>query len=124
MGDYVMEMYNIGAGLKKLRKAHRLKQKQVAEYLGISQQSYSNYERNAREIPAAHAVKLADMYQISTDCLYGIPHPLADYGPCPGPDMLPAEVETLICLQNMDEKNRQAFLRFLSYLCTEQEKGL
>ena len=82
----------------------------MAEYLGISQQSYSNYERNAREIPAAHAVKL--------------PHPLADYGPCPGPDMLPAEVETLICLQNMDEKNRQAFLRFLSYLCTAQEKGL
>ncbi len=125
-----MEMYDIGASLKMLRKAHRLKQKQVAEYLGISQQSYSNYERNAREIPAVHAVKLADMYQVSTDCLFGIPHPLADYGLYTGftqggvKNMLPDGMEALIYLQNMDEKNRQAFLRFLSYLCSMQEKEL
>ena len=37
--------------IRDLRKDKDLKQKTVATYLGVSQQTYSNYENGHREIP-------------------------------------------------------------------------
>ena len=57
--------------LRDLREDHDLTQKEVAAALGIDQRVYSTYETGRREIPAHHAVALADFYKTSTDYLFG-----------------------------------------------------
>ena len=41
----------------------------IAEYLGVSQQTYSNYENGHREIPIWAVTKLSEYYKVSTDYL-------------------------------------------------------
>ena len=45
--------------IRDLREDHDLTQKEVATYLGVSQQTYSNYENGVREIPTNTVVALA-----------------------------------------------------------------
>ena len=60
----------IAESLKRFRKKFKLNQKQVAETLGIKQQSYQVYE--SKTIPSAAVIlKLADAYDVSTDYLLG-----------------------------------------------------
>ena len=55
--------------VRDLREDHDLKQKDVANYLKISQQTYSNYENGRREIPTFVVADLAKFYKVSTDYL-------------------------------------------------------
>ena len=57
--------------LKDLRDDKDLVQKEVANYLGINQRVYSNYETGKREIPTRFVIMLADLYQTSTDYILG-----------------------------------------------------
>jgi len=49
-----------------------MKQKEVAAVLGIDQRVYSNYETGKREIPTHLLIKLAKLYDVSTDYLLGL----------------------------------------------------
>lgn len=53
--------------LRDLREDHDLKQVDVANYLEIAQTVYSRYERGFQTIPVEHLIKLADLYDVSTD---------------------------------------------------------
>ena len=53
--------------LKNLREDHDLTQKQLSEYLNISQVAYSYYELNRRSIPIEILDKLANYYSTSID---------------------------------------------------------
>ena len=57
--------------IRDLRKDKDLKQKTVATYLGVSQQTYSNYENGHREIPLWVILQLSKYYMVSTDYLLG-----------------------------------------------------
>ena len=57
--------------LYDLREDHDLKQKAVAEYLGIQPNVYRRYEKGIRSVPVEILVKLADLYGVSTDYLLG-----------------------------------------------------
>lgn len=57
--------------LRDLREDNDIKQKTIADYLGVSQQTYSNYENGRREIPVWVLVKVAQYYKVSTDYLLG-----------------------------------------------------
>ena len=46
-------------------------QKQIAEYLGISQTTYSQYEIGVLNYPVDALMKLADFYEVSVDYLLG-----------------------------------------------------
>lgn len=57
----------IGARLKSARTARGLTQEQVAEKIGVSRQSVSNWE-NARSYPdIVSVIKLSDLYSVSLD---------------------------------------------------------
>lgn len=58
--------------IRDLREDHDLKQKTIAEYLNVSQQTYSNYENGNREIPIWVVQKLSQYYKVSTDYLLGV----------------------------------------------------
>lgn len=57
----------IGARLKSARNANGLTQEQVAEEIGVSRQSVSNWE-NCRSYPdIVSVIKLSDLYSVSLD---------------------------------------------------------
>lgn len=58
--------------IKDLREDNDLYQKDVANYLNITQQQYSLYELGIREIPLDLLIKLAKFYKVSTDYLLGL----------------------------------------------------
>ena len=55
--------------IKNLREDNDLTQKQLSEFLNISQVAYSYYELNKRSIPLELLSKLADFYNTSIDYL-------------------------------------------------------
>lgn len=58
--------------IEDLRVDNDLTQKQVAEYLHMHLQVYRRYEKGIREIPVWAVIKLAELYQCSTDYLLGL----------------------------------------------------
>ena len=57
--------------IRKLRTDMGYTQKQVAEILGVSQNTYSQYEIGILNYPVDALVKLADFYGVSVDYLLG-----------------------------------------------------
>lgn len=54
-----------------LREDNDKKQIELAKYLGVSQGTYSLYERGEVNIPVDALIKLADFYNVSLDYLVG-----------------------------------------------------
>lgn len=55
--------------IRNLREDHDLTQTELANYLHISQRTYSRYENDERAIPVETLVKLANFYSTSIDYL-------------------------------------------------------
>lgn len=63
----IMKFENI----RSLRVDQGYTQKQIAELLGISQNTYSQYEIGVISYPVEALMKLADFYGVSVDYLLG-----------------------------------------------------
>ena len=112
-------MENLHIRMKTLRKSNKLTERQVAEYLCITQQSYSNYECGKHELPSRHVVSLAKLYDVSTDFILGTEPAHA------GTFDLNINYINNIPLKNvllhilkLNKRNRLELIRFLSYLNT------
>ena len=57
--------------LKDLREDHDLSQEELAKEVGLTQRSYSYYERGENTVPPEVLSKLADFYGTSVDYLLG-----------------------------------------------------
>ena len=71
LGDdmrYEMMKYE---NIRSIRIDRGYTQDQIAKYLGISQNTYSQYEIGVLNYPLDAVVKLADFYGVSTDYLLG-----------------------------------------------------
>lgn len=55
-----------------LRTDKDLKQKEVATVLNVHPEVYRRYEKGVREIPVWALIKLAELYQTSTDYILGL----------------------------------------------------
>ncbi len=64
-------MIEIGENIKKLRKAKRMTQKEVANQLNFTPQTISKWERNISYPDLDMLVKLSQLFHISTDALLG-----------------------------------------------------
>ena len=58
--------------IKDLREDSNLTQKDVAEYLHVKQNTYSQYENGQRQLPNEILISLARYYRTSTDYLLGL----------------------------------------------------
>ena len=58
--------------IRSLRKDNNLKQKDLADYLNISNSTYGGYETGYRSVTLEVWCKLADYYNTSVDYLMGI----------------------------------------------------
>ena len=53
--------------IRDLREDHNLTQAEVAKYLNIKQNTYSQYENGQRQLPLSCLIALAKFYKTSTD---------------------------------------------------------
>ena len=58
--------------IRDLREDADLTQKQVAEYLKIRQNTYSQYENEKRQLPIEILISLAEYYGVTTDYILGL----------------------------------------------------
>ena len=58
--------------LRELREEYDHKQEFLANYLGVRQNAYSQYETGKRHIPIEALIKLAYLYDVSMDYLLGL----------------------------------------------------
>lgn len=58
--------------IRDLREDNDLSQKQIADYLGTTQQVYSRYEKGENEIPVRHIIALCKFYNVSADYILGL----------------------------------------------------
>ncbi len=105
--------------IRDLREDHDFKQKMVAEYLNVSQQTYSNYENGRREIPVWVVPALAKLYKVSTDYLLGV-----DTGYLGNTDLTSPYLQNITMhdvmydIQGLKQENRRDLIKYIRYLKT------
>lgn len=57
--------------VSELRKKRGLSQSELASYLGVAQNTISQYENEQRNLPSRHTLKLADLFGVSPSYLLG-----------------------------------------------------
>ncbi len=65
--------------IRDLREDNDKFQKEIAQYLGISQQYYSEYEQGNRTITVEYLIKLAKFYNTSIDYLVELTDEIKPY---------------------------------------------
>lgn len=67
-----MIIVELGEKLKTLRTENRLHQEQVAHLVGVERSTVSLWENDLRQPSYAMLVRLANLYNVSTDYLLGM----------------------------------------------------
>ena len=67
--------------IKDLREDHDLTQQELADYLHIKQNTYSQYENGHRQLPIECLIALSKFYQTSTDYILGLTSEKKPYKP-------------------------------------------
>lgn len=67
--------------IKDIREDRDKRQKEVAEYLGITYTAYSKYETGQNKIPVHRVIALAEYYDVSVDFLLGETRCLVRHSP-------------------------------------------
>ncbi|GGF94079.1 helix-turn-helix domain-containing protein [Paenibacillus aceti] len=57
--------------IRDLREDKDLTQQQLADYLNISQATYSRYESGNLDVPSSVLIKLSEFYNVSIDYILG-----------------------------------------------------
>lgn len=116
-------MKTLNTILRDLREDHDIKQETIANYLGISQQTYSNYENGRREIPIEAIKKLARYYKVSTD--YLLRSNTAYLGNL---DMNASYIDDLTMhdviydIQSLNESDRKDLIKYIRFLHQDSDK--
>ena len=58
--------------IKGLREDNDKSQKELAEYLHIAQNTYSQYENGKRDLPTDCLIKICQYYNVSADYILGL----------------------------------------------------
>lgn len=72
-------MNNYYPRLKDLREDHDFSQQYIADFLEMKQPQYSRYERGLRDIPTDILIRLATLYETSTDYILGLTNETKPY---------------------------------------------
>lgn len=106
--------------IRDLREDRDLKQKTIASYLGVSQQTYSNYENGRRDIPLWAILKLSEYYKVSIDYLLGIDAGYAGNTNLNGKYLGNITMhDVMYDMQRLSTKSRRDLLRYIRFLKDE-----
>ena len=90
----------LGQNLKDMRIKNKYNQEDIAEQLGVTKQTISNWEKGKRTPDINHLIKLANIYQVTLDNLIGI-------------DKRTEDIELLNIILNMRKEKKSQLLNFL-----------
>ena len=76
-------LIELGARITRLRKDQGITQVQLAEQLGVSQQTVTAYESGKRRVPISHLPRLAALLGVSVEGLLGTAKSPGKRGPVP-----------------------------------------
>jgi transcriptional regulator with XRE-family HTH domain len=111
----VCDMKSYPEIIRGLRQDRDLKQSDIAEMLGTTQQHYSSYETGVTELPIRQLIALADFYGVSADYILGRKDLLSEV---PGLDRIVAEDRTaysiLTDILSLSAKGRAYVLESIS----------
>lgn len=103
--------------MRNLREDHDLTQKQVADTLGIHQQTYSHYEMGIRPLPLRHLSVLVKFYDCNTDYLLGLTAYQYSLGRLMEPFYGSMTIDALLSdLLVLNAEKRKLLLAYLDYL--------
>ena len=68
----ILVMHMIYENIRNLREDNDKKQRELAEYLHVSQNTYSQYENGVLSLSPETLIKLAEFYSTSVDYLLGL----------------------------------------------------
>lgn len=69
---YEIEIWRLDMRLRDLREDRDLTQQQVADFLAVKQNTYSQYECGTRQLPVEFLPRLARYYTVSVDYILGL----------------------------------------------------
>ena len=90
----------LGQNLKDMRIKNKYNQEDIAEQLGVTKQTISNWEKGKRTPDIDSLIKLANIYQVTLDSLIGI-------------DKRTEDIELLNIILNMRKEKKSQLLNFL-----------
>ena len=109
--------------IRNLRENHEYKQETIAKYLGVVQQTHSNYEKGHTSLPLDYLVKLTKFYNVSADFLLGL---TTFQKPSSEMEKIYAQGKTLgeiaSALVTLSADKRKMLLDFLGYLLAKQKE--
>lgn len=76
----ILVMHMIYENIRNLREDNDKKQRELAEYLHVSQNTYSQYENGVLSLSPETLIKLAEFYNTSVDYLLGLTNEKKPYG--------------------------------------------
>lgn len=91
----------LGARIAELRRAQDITQVQLAETLGVSQQTINSYEVGRRRVPVSALPTLARTLSVSIETLIGEKAPPSKRGPAP---QLQQKIERLTSLPKAQQR--------------------
>lgn len=108
---------NIGARIKKARKLRGMSQDELAELVGVSQPSVSEWERGVSNPTMDSLGMVAKVLRVSLEWLgkgEGEIEPSASYQEAKAAENAPLEVQLLDLFRAMNWVRQQALIEFLS----------
>ena len=97
-------MVNFSENIKKLRRQQHMTQKELAERIGISKAMISAYETEMRYPSYDVLIKLATIFNVTTDFLLGL------------------EKQNTVDITDLDEEEIQVVVNFIS-VCKKRKKN-
>ncbi len=92
--------------LKQLREDAGISQRQLADAIGVSQQSVNKYENHKIEPDIATMIKIADYFETSVDYLIGHSTLRHKIEPTEGYELNAEESRLVDCYRNLTSKQR------------------
>ena len=105
--------------LRDLKEDMDLKQSNLADIIGVSENQYGRYERGENDIPLEKALILANYYNVSIDYIAGRTNDKKGFNKS---DLPSSEVEILKKIRSLSIERKSRLLERLDMLSEEQEK--
>lgn len=116
-------MRSINEIIRELREDKDMEQAEVAAYLGIAQQTYSNYERGRHALPTRHLPALAKLFNVNVDYILGLSTYRKPIDYLNSPFTKNMTIGSLLSdLIALDSEGRKETVAYLEYLRSKQAK--
>lgn len=94
----------LGKRIADLRREHNMTQQQLAEALGIAQQTLAHYEVARLRVPASMLPTLGEIFNVPVDALVGRPTPPRSNGKRGPSSRLEQQIEAISQLSKTQQK--------------------